>query len=129
MYPFLNASPALFAPEVLGDAPFKELVLPPALTTIHKRLSGTPDGDRQMVDLLLAAHEQGVDAVEAACQTALNAGLRSADTILNILSRQNEPDDLPDCVPIPPHLQLREDPVADCARYDRITVEVHHGAS
>ncbi len=100
-----------------------------ALTTIRKRLSGTPDGDRQMVDLLLAAHEQGVDAVEAACQTALNAGLRSADAVLNILSRQNEPDNLPDCVPIPPHLQLHEDPVADCARYDRITVEVHHGAS
>jgi len=103
--------------------------LPPALATIRKRLSGTPDGDRQMVDLLLAAHEQSVDAVEAACQTALDAGLRSADTILNILSRQNEPDDLPDCVPIPPHLQLHEDPVADCARYDQIVTEAHHGAS
>ena len=29
--------------------------------------------NEQMVDLLLAAHEQGVDAVEAACQTALDA--------------------------------------------------------
>jgi len=53
-----------------------------------------------------------VDAVEAACQTALDAGLRSADTVLNILSRQNEPDELPDCGPLPPHLQLRVDPVA-----------------
>ena len=114
---------------IRNGAPFKELILPPALTTIRKRLSGTPDGDRQMVDLLLAAHEQGVDAIEVACQTALDAGLRSADAVLNILSRQNEPDDLPDCVPIPPHLQLHEDPVADCARYDRITVEAHHGAS
>jgi len=114
---------------IRNGAPFKELVLPPALTTIRKRLSGTPDGDRQMVDLLLAAHEQGLDTVETACQTALNAGLRSADAVLNILSRQNEPDNLPDCVPIPPHLQLHEDPIADCARYDQIAVEAHHGAS
>ena len=82
-----------------------------------------------MVDLLLAAHEQGVDAVEVACQTALDAGLRSADAVLNILSRQNEPDELPDCVPIPQHLQLRVDPIADCARYDQIVMEAHHGAS
>ena len=82
-----------------------------------------------MVDLLLAAHTQGIDAVEAACTAALDTGLRSADVILNILSRQSDPDELPDLVPIPPHLQLREDPIADCARYDRIVLEAGHGAS
>ena len=75
-----------------------------------------------MVDLLLAAHTQGIDAVEAACTAALDTGLRGADAILNILSRQGDPDDLPDPVPIPPHPQLREDPIADCARYDRIVL-------
>jgi len=112
-----------------NGAPFKELMLPPAMETIRKRLGAVPDGDRQMVDLLLAAHAQGIDAVEAACTAALDTGLRSADAILNILSRQNDPDDLPDLVPIPPHLQLREDPIADCARYDRIVLEAGHGAS
>ena len=112
-----------------NGAPFKELMLPPAMETIRKRLAGLPDGDRQMVDLLLAAHTQGIDAVEAACSAALDTGLRSADAILNILSRQSDPDELPDLVPIPPHLQLREDPIADCARYDRIVLEAGHGAS
>ena len=114
---------------IRNGAPFKELVLPPALGTIRKRLSGTPDGDRQIVELLLAAHEQGLDAVETACRAALDAGLRSADAVLNILSRQNEPDNPPDCVAVPPHLQLHEEPIADCARYDQIAEEAHHGAA
>ena len=72
-----------------NGAPFKALVLPPALTRIRARLAGTSGGDRQMVSLLVAAHERGVEAVEAACAEALAAGLRSADAILNILSRQD----------------------------------------
>ncbi len=111
-----------------NGAPFKELALPPAMEKIRKRLSAVSDGDRQMVDLLLAAHQQGLDVVETACVTALEAGLRSADAVLNILSRQNEADVAADPVPIPPHLQLREEPIADCARYDRITAEARHGA-
>jgi len=111
-----------------NGAPFKALVLPPALTRIRARLAGTSGGDRQMVSLLVAAHERGVEAVEAACAEALAAGLRSADAILNILSRQ---DSGAPCDPVTPpaHLCLREEPIADCARYDRILAEARRGAA
>ena len=111
-----------------NGAPFKALVLPPALTRIRARLAGTSGGDRQMVSLLVAAHERGVEAVEAACAEALAAGLRSADAILNILSRQDS-EAPADPVTPPAHLRLREEPIADCARYDRILAEARRGAA
>ena len=44
-----------------------------------------------MVDILFAAHEHSLDVVEAACAQALEAGLRRADAILNIVSRRPNP--------------------------------------
>ena len=38
-----------------------------------------------------AAHEYSIDVVEAACAQALEAGLRRADAILNIVSRRPNP--------------------------------------
>lgn len=105
---------------IRNGAPFKDLILPPGMEDVRKRLSRLPDGDRQMVDLLLAAHDHGLEAVEIACVASLAAGLRSADAVLNILSRQNNPTVPPAEVSLPPHLRLRQEPIADCARYDRI---------
>ena len=103
----------------MANAPFKEMRLPSAMATVQVRLSGLVDGDRQMVSLLLAAHELGIDAVETACAEALDAGLRSADMILNILSHHRQ-EIIADPIVAPAHLQLREEPIADCARYDRL---------
>jgi len=113
---------------IRNGAPFREMALPPAMAQVRMRLSRTPDGDRQMVSLLVAAHGDGLDAVEAACAEALEAGLRSADAVLNVLSRRNQADA---AAPIaaPAHLQLREEPIADCARYDRLIAEARHGAA
>lgn len=111
-----------------NGAPFKEMALPPAMAKVRERLSRAPDGARQMVDILLAAHGSGLDVVEAACAEALEAGLRSADAILNILSRRERPAPAAPIEP-PRHLRLREEPVADCARYDRLAREVGHGAA
>ncbi len=113
---------------IRNGAPFKEMRLPSAMTTVQVRLSGLVDGDRQMVSLLLAAHELGVDAVETACTEALDAGLRSADMILNILSHHRQ-EIIADPIVAPAHLQLREEPIADCARYDRLIEEARHGAA
>ena len=98
------------------------------MATVQVRLSGLVDGDRQMVSLLLAAHELGIDAVETACAEALDAGLRSADMILNILSHHRQ-EIIADPIVAPAHLQLREEPIADCARYDRLIEEARHGAA
>ena len=61
----------------------------------------------------------GLAAVEVACAEALAAGVHSADVILNILARRRDPAPV---VPIlaPEALRLRQVPIADCARYDRL---------
>ena len=110
-----------------NGAPFKELSLPLGVTKIQARLSDLSDGDRQMVDILLAAHEHGLDAVEAACVQAIKEGLRSAAAILNILSRQGASEPPPE-IETPEHLKLSVPPIADCARYDLVTQEVYHAA-
>jgi hypothetical protein len=46
-------------------------------------------GDRQFVDILTAAAEAGLDAVEAACAEALSARLCGRDIVLNA-DRQEE---------------------------------------
>jgi len=111
-----------------NGAPFKRMTLPPAMTRVQARLASVEGGDRQMVDLLVAAHQQSVEAVEAACAEALEAGLRSADAIINILARRGAPEPAETVTP-PAHLRLREEPVADCARYDRLIAEARRGAA
>ena len=113
---------------IRSGAPFKAMALPPAMAKVRMRPARTPDGDRQMVALLVAAHENGLDAVEAACCKALDPGPRSADAVLNILSRRSQADVAAPIV-APAHLQLREEPIADCARYDRLITEARHGAA
>ena len=77
-----------------------------------------------IVDGLAAAEDarmltDGLPAVEAACAEALKEGVHSADVILNILSRRRDPGP-PATITTPEALRLRHEPVADCARYDRL---------
>ena len=102
-----------------NGAPFKDWLLPAALERVRRKLAGSNDGDRQMVDILTAVLSDGLAAVEAACAEALAEGVHSADVVLNILARQREPPQPPD-IPIPEALRLRHEPVADCARYDSL---------
>ena len=102
-----------------NGAPFKDWVLPGGLERVRRKLAGAPGGDRQMVDILSTVLSDGLPAVEAACSEALREGVHSADVILNILARRREPAM---AMPIltPEGLQLRHEPHADCARYDRL---------
>ena len=58
---------------------------------VRRKLAGADDGDRQMVDILVAVLTDGLSAVEAACAEALAHGVHSADVVLNILARQRDP--------------------------------------
>jgi transposase len=102
-----------------NGAPFKDWLLPASLDRVRRRLAGSADGDRQMVDILTAVLSDGLAAVEAACAEALREGVHSADVVLNILARQREPPP-PMTILTPDALRLRHEPRADCARYDTL---------
>jgi transposase len=108
-----------------NGAPFKGWALPGALGRVRQKLSGSADGDRQMVQLLNAVLSDSLVAVEAACAEALQAGVHSSAVILNILARQRQPAP-PEPLLTPAALWLRYEPTADCARYDRL--RSGHGA-
>jgi hypothetical protein len=102
-----------------NGAPFRDWVLPGAIEKVRKRLKSADDGDRQMVTILGCVPTDGITAVEAACQEALDQGVCSASVILNILARRRDP--APAAVlQTPDALRLTHEPVADCARYDSL---------
>ena len=102
-----------------NGAPFKDWILPASLARVRKKLGATDDGDRQMVKILAIVLTDGLPAVEAACGQALGDGVHSADVILNILARQRDVIQ-PLTIVTPDALKLQHEPVADCARYDRL---------
>jgi transposase len=109
-----------------NGAPFRDWVLPSALATIRRKLRGTDDGDRQMVQILSCVREDGLPAVEAACREALDQGVHSAPVVINILARQRDPTPQP-LLLTPTALRLTHEPVADCARYDSLRRPSRHG--
>ncbi len=102
-----------------NGAPFRDWVLPAAMEKVRKRLKTVDDGDRQMVTILGCVPGDGMIAVEAACQEALDQGVCSAAVILNILARRRDPAPAAP-LQIPDALRLTHEPVADCARYDSL---------
>jgi transposase len=101
-----------------NGTPFKDWVLPSSLDRIRRKLAGS-DGDRQMVKILTTVLSDGLPAVEAACAEALRENVHSADVILNILARRRETA-RPMTIMTPDALKLRQEPAADCARYDSL---------
>jgi hypothetical protein len=109
-----------------NGAPFKDWVLPPAMTAIRRKLKGSDDGDRQMVQILSCVPDDGLQAVEAACREALDQGVHSAPIVINILARSRDP--APAALLLTPAtLRLTHEPVADCARYDSLRRTSRHG--
>ena len=111
-----------------NGAPFKDWPLPGAIGQVRRKLAGLHDGDRQMVKILTAVLTDGLAAVEAACAEALEAGIASADVILNALARRAQPAEMAR-IATPDRLALMLPPLADCARYDALrTREAAYGA-
>ena len=102
-----------------NGAPFKDWVLPAALERVRRKLTGSDDGDRQMVAILAAVLTDGLPAVEAACAQAMSEGVHSSDVIINILASQRDPGPAATIL-TPDALKLRHAPLADCARYDQL---------
>ena len=102
-----------------NGAPFKDWALPVAIERTLARLKSYNDWDRQSVDILSMVPLYGLESVAAACDQALVSGSVSRDRVVNLLSRANE-EAVPEELETPAHLELREPPLADCARYDAL---------
>jgi transposase len=97
--------------------PFREWTLAPGLQSLREALEGVKGGDRQLAGILAAIPQYGEEAVNVACELALEVGLTSKDAVLNILCRATE--DVPACDMAPPeHLRLLYPPKANCAGYE-----------
>ena len=106
--------------------PFQNWTLPAGLQTLRDKLANVNGGDRQLAGILAAIPQYGEEAVNVACELALESGLTSKDAVLNILCRTTE--DAPTCDITPPaHLRLLHPPKANCAGYERL-LEVNHGS-
>jgi hypothetical protein len=86
------------------------------------------EADRHFVDILMAAREYGLEAVEAACAEALAVGTCTSAVVLNLLARQMKPV-AAEPVATPETLVLAIPPVADCARYDALLQGACHGTA
>ncbi len=104
--------------------PFRDWTLAPGLQSLREVLEGVKGGDRQLAGVLSAIPQYGEEAVNVACELALEAGLTSKDAVLNILCRTTEEAPARDIAP-PAHLRLAHPPQANCAGYERLLGVVH----
>ena len=70
-----------------------------------------------MSQVLAAVPRAGLEAVVVAVDLVLESGLVSAEHILNVLGRLNS---APPPEPVATLLQVKEAPLADTGRYDRL---------
>ena len=102
-----------------NGAPFVEWNLPVAIQLVRDRVLKQPKGDRAFVELLLAAREVGLEALQVACELTLDGGVITAAVVMNELRRLTAPP-RPNAISLPDQLRLQVEPVADCSRYDRL---------
>jgi transposase len=110
-----------------NGAPFQDWMLPPALNELRARLGEGDEADRRFVRVLAMVRTDGLEAVEAAAQEAVDGGAASDDVVINILSRRREPP-APAAIVTGEALALTHAPIADCARYDRLRSVQPRGA-
>ena len=109
-----------------NGAPFTEL--PPAFRQMQEQMLRRPGGDRDMVDILALVLQHDEQAVLAAVEMALAAGVPTKTHVLNLLHRlidgknTTEPD-----IDTPQALILRLEPKADVERYDGLRAQIAGG--
>jgi hypothetical protein len=98
---------------LLNGAPFADFPAP--LRQLKQGLTRHIGGDRIMAQVLAAVPVAGLDAVLVAVELVLESGSLSAEHILNVVARLTATEPPPS---VGTHLQLKEAPVANTARYD-----------
>ncbi|OAH97932.1 integrase [Methylomonas methanica] len=104
-----------------NGAPFVEM--PKPLSSLRLVLNKRPGGDRAMADLLACVPRQGLDAVLAAVESLLAAGVVSIEQVKHLVSTlagDGQPPAEPQTVITPDVLQIKDAPIADTARYEQL---------
>ena len=70
-----------------NGAPFLDWDLPIPIRLVRDRILKQPKGDRAFVELLMMAREVGLDALEVACELAMDSGVVSAPVVMNEMRR------------------------------------------
>jgi hypothetical protein len=105
-------------------APFQTWDLPVPIRIVRDRILKQPQGDRAFVDCLVMARElgeNGLEALEVACDLTLATGVITAAIVLNEMRRLTEaarPKVLDKTTHALPKLSV--EPAADCSRYDSL---------
>lgn len=106
-----------------NGAPFVEWALPPAIVAVRDRILKQPKGNSAFVELLILAGEAGLEALDVACELALESGIISAAVILNELRRLVSLSAPSNLIHVPDGITLRQEPLANCQRYDSLRGE------
>ena len=102
-----------------NGAPFVQWQLPAAVQKVRERLMKQSKGDRQFVQLLVAASETSLEALTVACELALEYGTVNSAVILNELRRLTSPE-RQNVISLAEGIDLDIEPLADCTRYDHL---------
>jgi len=89
--------------------------MPISIQAVRDRLLKQPHGDKAFVDVLLMVKETGLDAMETACERALESGIVNAGIVITELRRLLEPPRVK-ALTASQGLGLREEPMSDCQR-------------
>ena len=104
-----------------NGAPFADM--PEPLQRLRAALVRRAGGDRLMADVLACVPRHGLEAVLVAVELILESGTPSAEHVANVLSRLGEAQ-APK--PLENSPRLREEPLADASRYDRLHARQSH---
>jgi len=108
-----------------NGTPFQNWPLSGPIDKVKAKLMKQPKGDRAFVEILLAVHEHGSEVVTVACELALEHRTITAPVVLNHVHRLNAKVPIL-LLPVPDNLTLRQEPQANCDRYDQLR-ENRHG--
>ncbi len=105
-----------------NGAPFAGM--PESLMRLQRLLLKRDGGDRVMSQMLAVVPKAGLEAVLVAVELVLESGVVSVEHVLNVIGRFKQ-EALPEAVRT--HLAVKEAPIADTGRYDRLRrTEIDH---
>ena len=107
-----------------NGAPFQNWQLPEPIEHVKQQLIKQVKGDQAFVEVLMAVHKYGQEQVGVACELALEHRTISAAIVLNYVYRLSAETTV-QSVPVADNLLLRQEPQADCARYDQLRGHCH----